>query len=89
MRLDNHELQPTERANEVWAVIHEEDRGSSSSSVLGRYDTKHFAFVSCMRFPDVIFESAQTYIDQKDRVIWIAVNGDLLRVPDVEGETTQ
>lgn len=81
MRLANHELQPTDCVDEVWAVVHEGTRAEITGSVLGRYDTKRFVFVPCMRFPGVIFDSWQTYVDLEDQVVWIVVNGDLLQLP--------
>lgn len=79
-RLEGHQLQPTGNPHEFWAVIPENEADSQSAAVLGRYDTEHFRFTESMRFPSIWFQSWQIYVDEKNRLVWLAVNGDLLRI---------
>lgn len=85
-RLDRNHLQPTGRTNEFWAVIQEGGFEFDRASVLGRYDTLHFRFTECLRFPRVRFESWDVRVDEKKKVVRIVVNGDLLQIklPDCD-----
>lgn len=79
LRLEDHQLQPTGRPDEFWAVIHENMDAVRPTTVLGRYNTRDFAFTGCMRFPEVFFYSWQAHVDEKEQTVRVAMNGDLLR----------
>lgn len=79
-RLDGHKLQSTGNPHEFWAVTRENEDDSQSATLLGRYDTERFRFTESMRFPGMWFQSWQTYVDEKNRLVWLAINGDLLRI---------
>lgn len=75
-------LQPTSETNQVWAVLHstEIDFKQESTATIGRFDTYNFRFTPLVTCPDVFFESDRVVVDEAARVVWIAVNGDLLRM---------
>jgi hypothetical protein len=80
-RLEGHSLQSTGNPNEFWAVILEnEDDPKKCNAVLGRYDTQQFRFTETLRFPGVWFHSWDCFVDTENRQVWLAVNGDLLRL---------
>lgn len=75
-----HKLQPTARPNEFWAALHSSvvDPKLHSTSI-GRFDSYNFRFMPMLSFRDVEFASDSVYVDEPSRVIWMTVNGDLLR----------
>jgi hypothetical protein len=75
-------LQPTGNPNEVWAVLHPNriDSKMELTATIGRFDTQNFRFTPLLKFPEVIFESDSIFVDQPAGAIWIAANGDLLRL---------
>jgi HEAT repeat protein len=75
-------LQVTSQKNEVWAVLHpaEIDFRPEPTATIGRFDTYNFRFTPLIICPDVLFESDHTFVDEAAHVVWIAVNGDLLRI---------
>ena len=79
-RLDNHSLQPTSRPNEFWSTIVEEDKSGKPTTIFGRYDAATFRFTECARFPEIYFDFWNTFVDDDAKRLWLAVNGDLLRV---------
>ena len=79
-RLEGHQLQATGRPNEFWAVIIEKEDDPKLTSLLGRYDTLQFRFTETLRFPGMWFHSWDVRVDEPAGAIWIAVNGDLLRL---------
>ena len=79
-RLEGHSLQPTGKPNEYWAVILEELDEPKPTAVLGRYDTQQFRFTETLRFPDMWFHSWNCLVDEANNRVWLAVNGDLLRI---------
>ena len=76
-----HELQPTGKPNELWAALHSSivDPLLHTTRV-GRFDSYNFRFTPMLTFPEVEFDSSNFFVDQTAHVVWIAVNGDLLRV---------
>lgn len=79
-RLEGHSLQSTGNPNEFWAVILENEDDPKPTSVLGRYDTLQFRFTETQRLPGMWFHSWDVRVDEPAGAIWIAVNGDLLRL---------
>ena len=79
-RLEGHDLQPTNKPNEFWAVIIENGDDPDPTAVLGKYSTRQFRFTEALRFPKTWFHSWDCVIDHPNHCAWIAVNGDLLRV---------
>jgi hypothetical protein len=79
-RLQGHSLQPTGKPNEYWAVILENVDGPKPTAVLGRYDTQQFRFTETLRFPEMWFHSWDCFVDAAHHQVWLAVNGDLLRL---------
>jgi hypothetical protein len=79
-RLEGHALQPTGKPNEFWAVITEKEDLENPTAVLGKYDTEQFRFTPVLRFPEMWFHSWDCFVDANNQQVWLAVNGDLLRV---------
>jgi hypothetical protein len=74
-------LQPTETPNEFWAALHRSIIDPKlCATTLGRFDSHNFRFTPVLTFPDVDFDSSSFFVDQPNHLIWIAVNGDLLRL---------
>jgi hypothetical protein len=75
-------LQPTSQKNEVWAALHptQIDFGQESTATIGRFDTYNFRFTPLITCPEVVFESDRVFVDEAAHAVWIAVNGDLLRI---------
>jgi DNA-binding transcriptional ArsR family regulator len=79
-RLEGHALQPTGKPNEFWAVIVEKEDDLKRTAVLGRYDTQKFRFSEALRFAGMWFNSWDCFVDAATKQVWLAVNGDLLRL---------
>jgi hypothetical protein len=79
-RLEGHALQPTGKPNEFWAVIVEKEDDLKRTAVLGRYDTQKFRFTEALRFAGMWFNSWDCFVDAATKQMWLAVNGDLLRL---------
>ncbi len=80
-----HDLQLTGKPNEFWAAIHSSVVDLKlRTTTIGRFDTYNFRFTPVLNFPDMHFESSSFYVDQEAKIVWLAVNGDLLRfsLPD-------
>ncbi|HYR22835.1 MAG TPA: hypothetical protein VEP30_07935 [Chthoniobacterales bacterium] len=74
-----HELQPTGKPNEFWAALHSSVVDPKlTTTAIGRFDSYNFRFTPVLEFPDMHFESASFYVDKETKIIWLAVNGDLL-----------
>jgi hypothetical protein len=69
-------LQPTGKAHESWAAIPDEQ-----GTRFGRYDTKRFAFRAVLTLPGVWFNSMMIWVDVESSAAYLAVNGDLIRIP--------
>ena len=79
-RLSNHQLQPTNHLNEYWAIISIDDEDLKPTTIFGRYDALSFRFTECLRFPEIYFDFWDVRVDEEQKLFWLAVNGDLLRV---------
>ena len=69
-------LQPTGAPNEFWAALFDREKGAT---VLGRYDTKRFAFAPVLALPELPIHNAQLWVQGSNA--WVVYQGDLLRVP--------
>ncbi len=81
-------LQPTGRPDEYWAAIDETaqiNHKFTTAVRVGRYDAKRFAFTPVVTLPDVRFSSMEMWVDEPGGGIYVAVNGDLLRIPLPQG----
>jgi hypothetical protein len=75
------DLQPTGNPNEFWAAIHASVVDPKlQTTVIGRFDSDHFQFTPVVDFPDIHFDSSNFFVDQAAQTIWVALNGDLLRL---------
>ena len=77
---EGHDLQSTGKPNEFWAVIIEEADDRKSTAVLGKYSTEQFRFTESLRFPEMWFNSWDCFVDAPNHQVWLAINGDLLRL---------
>ena len=74
-------LQPTEKPNEFWAALHRSIIDPKlRTTTIGRFDSHNFRFTPVLTFPDVDFDSSSFFVEQPNHLVWIAVNGDLLRL---------
>jgi len=71
-------LQPSGASDEVWAAIYNEQKEVTE---VGRYNTKSFAFIPRVSFPDINFDSMQMWVDEAEGRIYVAYNNHLLRLP--------
>lgn len=75
------ELQPTGKPKEYWAALHRSIIDPKlRATTIGRFDSDNFRFTPVLTFPDVEFDSSSFLVDQPNHLIWIVVNGDLLRL---------
>ena len=76
-----NELQPTGKPNEFWAALHSSVVDPKlQTTTIGRFDAYNFRFTPVLKFPDMHFDSSNFFVDQAAHTIWLAVNGDLLRL---------
>ena len=64
----------------VWAARYEDE-----ATGVGLYDTRTFSFRKLMDIPGLRFDSMDMWVDQDGKRIYVAVNGDLLRLPVPDG----
>ena len=72
-------LQPTRRANEYWAAI-AEPTASAVTTMIGRYDTRHFRFNPVVQLKGINVQSHEFAVDEQHGFIWMTTDGDLLRI---------
>ena len=65
------------RENEMWVAKSDYDK---RETVVGRYDVKKFAFEPVLRLPGLRFASMAMWVDEPAGWVYVAVNGDLLRM---------
>jgi len=70
-------LQTTGKPGEFWAAICDY---KSNSTTVGRYDERAFAFTPAMTIAGLQFSSMAMWIDEEERGLYLAYNGDLLRL---------
>jgi len=77
-----HELQPTGKPHEFWAALHSSVVDPRlHTTTIGRFDSYNFGFEPVLKFPeDIEFDSSHFFVDQGSKIIWVNVNGDLLRL---------
>jgi hypothetical protein len=76
-----YDLQPTRNPNEFWAARHSSVvEPQLRTTTVGRFDSHDFRFTPLVTCPDMQFESDAVFVDEPAGTIWIAVNGDLLRL---------
>ena len=76
-----HALQPTGKPNEFWAALHSSIVDPKlKTTTIGRFDSYNFRFEPVLTFPGVEFDSSHFFVDESKRLIWVNVNGDLLRL---------
>jgi hypothetical protein len=76
-----HELQPTGKPHEFWAALHSSIVDPRlHTTTIGRFDSYNFRFAPALTFRDVEFDSGHFFVDQGSKIIWVNVNGDLLRL---------
>jgi hypothetical protein len=73
------ELQPTDRANEFWAVKQSQPKPPLYMSIFGRYDAVRFQFHPLLELPGLKVRSSEVRVDEKTSSVFMTVNGDLLR----------
>ena len=61
----------------VWAARY---MGADKATVVGLYDTRTFTFEKLMAIPDLRFNSMDMWVDQEEKQVYVAINGDLLRL---------
>jgi hypothetical protein len=69
-------LQPTANPNEFWAAIK-----SEKSTEFGRYDSKLLKFKSSLKLPEILFNSMDMFVDEKEAKIYFVYERHLLRIP--------
>jgi hypothetical protein len=74
-------LQPASQRGVVWAAVPTYDNNEPKSVKIGRYDLRTFAFTKVMEIPGMHFTSMDLWVDEKEHVVYLAVNGDLLSIP--------
>ncbi|CAN5895870.1 hypothetical protein BH11VER1_BH11VER1_02190 [soil metagenome] len=73
-------LQPTSQPHIVWAALRLKEENSVTTQV-GRYDLQQFKFDPVLTLPGLRFTSMDIWVDEKAKLVYITVNGDLLSVP--------
>jgi hypothetical protein len=74
-------LQPADSPGVVWAAVPIYDNDEPKSVRIGRYDLRTFAFTKVVEIPGMSFTSMNIWVDEKEHVVYLAVNGDLLSIP--------
>jgi hypothetical protein len=76
--LDYRPLQPTGAADEFWAAIY--DRKAKETTI-GRYNTKTFTFQAVAKLPQIVLESMDIWVAEKEAKVYFVYEGHLLSVP--------
>ena len=77
-------LQPAQKKGHGWAALPDRENGGTT---IGLYDMKKFAFDPLMSVPYLRFDSMDMWVDEDRRIAYIAINGDLLRMPLKRNQT--
>jgi hypothetical protein len=76
-----YELQPTGKPNEFWAAIHSSVVDPKlHTTTIGKFDSYNFRFTPAVDFPEIHFDSSSFFVDQTTQTVWLAINGDLIRL---------
>lgn len=73
-------LQSTVQPHVVWASLIQQEKHSVTTQV-GRYDLQKFKFDPVLTLPGLRFTSMDLWVDEKAKLVYITVNGDLLSIP--------
>lgn len=71
-------LQASTQADRVWVAKYDH---RSQSTQVGLYDTRNFIFTPTIAFPLLYFTSMEMWVDETEGRIYVAHQGDLLRLP--------
>lgn len=74
----NRFLQPTEKPDEYWAAVPDENKNHTQ---IGRYSVKDFSFKPVMVVPQIIFDSMTMWVDASKAKVYVVYKGQLLRLP--------
>lgn len=74
-------LQSTGEPHEFWAAQMRRDPDGGWRTEVGRYDARKFRFSPLTTIDGIAFDSMQMWVDEPNRRVDIAVNGDLITVP--------
>ena len=77
-------LQETGVDHVSWITKTVEGPDRSGMTEVGRYDSKRFRFEAVRGIEEISFDSHAMWVDEINRTIYAAVNGDLVRVPLVK-----
>ncbi|WP_136079627.1 HEAT repeat domain-containing protein [Pontiella desulfatans] len=69
-------LQPSKKPGFHWAAINHSIHGGAE---IGLYDMENFAFSPVVQIPSVFFDSMDMWVDKERELVYVAVNGDLVR----------
>lgn len=73
-------LQPTSQPFIAWAALTLAEKDSVSTQV-GRYDLQTFKFDPILTLQGLLFTSMDLWVDEKAKLVYFTVNGDLLSLP--------
>ena len=76
--LSDRFLQPTEKPDEYWATVRDEQK---SQTQIGRYSLKDFSFKPVMTVPQIMFGSTDMWVDASQKKVYVVYKGQLLRLP--------
>jgi hypothetical protein len=71
-------LQVSSDGTRFWAAIPDP---RAKSTQFGLYDAKKFAFTPLLDLPDIQFDSMQMWVDEAGGYIYVAYEGQALRLP--------
>jgi HEAT repeat protein len=71
-------LQATERPDEFWAAISDEEKNQTQ---IGRYSLKDFSFKPLTTVPQLLFDSKSIWVDAAQKKVYVVYKGQLLRLP--------
>jgi len=71
-------MSSAEHGAEVWMAVQDV---SVTATHIGRYNVRSFVWTEVVTLPDMIVSNDHCAVDEVGRVMYVAVNGDLLRVP--------
>jgi hypothetical protein len=72
-------LQPTKNPNEFWATI--PDWENRTHTMFGIYNTENFTFTPLQKLSDILFNSNDMWVDEKEGKIYVVYDGHLLSLP--------
>jgi HEAT repeat protein len=79
-QLTYREMQPAGSFGESWVWVAIPDY-QSTSTTLAAYDRSTFVVRPIARFPSITFDTADMWVDEEDRRVLVAYEGDLVSLP--------